>query len=44
MKIKRKYEKKKHTDTVSKILKIEQRKQIFDLTLLGERKSVRKLL
>ena len=43
MKIKGKYEKKKHTDTVFKILKIEQRKQIFDLTPHGERKRVRKL-
>ena len=44
MKIKGKYEKKKRTDTVFKILKTEQRKQIFDLTPLGERKGVRKLL
>ena len=41
MKVKGKYEKKKHTDTVFKILKIEKRKQIFDLTPLGERKRVR---
>ena len=44
MKIKGKYEKKKHTDTIFKILKIEQRKQIFDLTPHGERRRVRKLL
>ena len=44
MKIKGKYEKRKHTNIVFKILKIEQRKQIFDLTPLGERKGVRKLL
>ena len=44
MKIKGKYEKRKHTDTIFKILKIEQRRQIFDLTPHGERKRVRKLL
>ena len=44
MKIKGKYEKRKYTYTIFKILKIEQRRQIFDLTPHGERKRVRKLL
>ena len=44
MKIKGKYKKRKHTDTVFKIFKIEQIRQIFDLTTHGERKRVRKLL
>ena len=43
MKIKGKYEKRKHTDTIFKILKIEQRKKIFDLRPHRKRNKVRKL-